>query len=751
MEYRILGSLEVRSGDRTIPLGGVKQRALLAALLVHPNQVVSVDSLIEHLWGDAAPARAHNNLQVYVSRLRRAFEGSAGDSPLLTRPPGYLLRVDDEQLDGRRFERLQARGKALLVAGEAGGALNVLDEALSLWRGPALADFAFESFARSEITRLDELRLSALEDRVDAQLALGHEAEVVGELESLTAEHPLRERLRGQLMHALYRCGRQAEALATYREARRALADELGLEPGPDLRELEERILRQDPALRTPAASDSREAPSALAPHDIPRYLTRFIGRARELHEVRSRLRNARLLTLTGVAGSGKTRLAFEVASELLGSYPSGVRVVALDSLGDPGLVQHAVATAVGVRPQGGSALIEVLVDALETQRTLLVLDNCEHLLQACAELVRTLLTRCPDLQVLATSRERLSVAGELVWQVPPMPVPQSVGLPLESLEHHEAIELFIDRATAAWPHFELTARNVPVVTQICTRLDGLPLALELAAAQVGSLGLDDIAAHLQDRFLMLNLGDRTAHPRQQTLQRAIDWSYELLEPKEQVLFASLSVFAGEFDLDAAEMVCPSSDVEAEELVHLLTRLVDKSLVARVPTDHGRARYRLLESLRQFGRERLGAAGLEDDLRGRHAEHYLELAARAEAGIRGPDQGLWLDRLEADLDNLRSALEWGRDRGGMGLALATSMWWFWESRGYPSEGLEWLSEGLDSDSGDDPAVRAKAQAVAASVALAMGDLETGTRLARASHETYARLDDPAGLSVATHI
>lgn len=431
--------------------------------------------------------------------------------------------------------------------------------------------------------------------------------------------------------------------------------------------------------------------------HNLPAQLTSFVGRERELAEVKRLLAGTRLLTLTGAGGGGKTRLALEVAREVLEEYADGVWLVELASLSDPDLVPQAVGSALGVPEQPGRSVTESLVRYLRPRVVLLLVDNCEQLVSGCATLADALLRGCPALRILATSREGLRIAGELTYPVPPLSVPDPNDRPaVESVVRYEAVRLFAERASFHKPGFSVTHNNAPAVVQVCHRLDGMPLAIELAAARVKALTVDEIASRLDDRFRLLTGGSRAALPRHQTLRAAIDWSYDLVSEQERALWRRASVFAGGWTVEAAESICSGDDVETGDVLDLLLRLVDKSLVL-VDTHGSGARYRLLETIRQYGRDQLWDSGESVDVQDRHLDWYLRLAKRAEVELRGPEQVAWLERLETERDNLRLALEWSRTRGGGAdaeLRLVGALRWFWFIRGHWSEGRAWLEGAL---------------------------------------------------------
>ncbi|WP_343954317.1 BTAD domain-containing putative transcriptional regulator [Nonomuraea longicatena] len=617
MRFGVLGPLAVwRDDGESVHVPEAKVRALLADLLAHGGRPVSADRLVEDLWGGRPPRNATGTLQARVSQLRKAL----GDPALVLHSPGgYRLVAED--VDAVRFESLVERRTAepRVRAGE-------LDEALALWRGPAYADVADLGFAQPVINRLEELRLSAQEELAEVRLELGEPVDV----SALVREHPLRERLRAVHITSLYRAGRQNEALASYTELRARLSDELGLDPSPELAALYERLLRQDPALAPPPVSH------------LPAALTPLVGRDAELAEVGALVGRDRLVTLTGPGGVGKTSLALEAARGLLSAraFPDGVALVELAGATRP---VDAVAAAVCVRDDSSAPLEPRVAQALSGTRALLVLDNCEHLVEPVATLVAALLRSAPGLRVLATSQEPLGVTGERVHQVPPLAEP-------------DAVRLLSDRAGVA---------EGEAVRTICRRLDGIPLALELAATRVRALGAEELAGRLDDRFRVLTSGMRDAPARQRTLRAMIDWSWELLGEPERLVLRRLAVHADGCDLEAAEAVCAEPGVDVLES---LARLVDRSLVAPGP------RYRLLESVAAYGLERLREAGEYDLVRARHTGHYTGLAERA--ALHGPDQLAWLDRLDQESANLELALT-----GPAPLRLANALAWYWFLRG----------------------------------------------------------------------
>ncbi len=632
MRIGILGPLEVRdTGGELVPVGGARLRGLLIRLAISAGWPVPVDRLAEDLWTAGPPADPGNAVQALVSRLR----GVTGREAIEHGPAGYRLAVAPGDVDAWAFERLVATARGMLAdAGSAAGAA-ALRQALGMWRGPALADVADAPFAAATIARLSELRLAALEDRIDADLALGDGAALVPEIEEVSAAHPLRERLRGQLMRALYAAGRQADALGVYEDTRQALATSLGVDPSPALAAVHLAILRGElpagPAAQ-PAASGGAPAAEAApgAEHgplhapgptttrltNLPAQLTSFVGRDDELARVAKLLAEARLVTLTGPGGAGKTRLSVEAASRLADQVPDGVWFVPLAPVRDAFDVPQAVLVAVGAAepdPIDAAWLaalepLDRLADVLAAQRLVLVLDNCEHVVDAVARLAARVLADAPGVRILATSREPLSVTGETLCPVPSLPLPPQDADPVEAAAS-PAVRLFADRAAAVRPGFTLDEQTAGPVVRICRALDGIPLAIELAAARVRALTLDQVADRLDDRFALLSVGSRAALPQHQTLRAIVDWSWDLLGDAERTVLRRLSVFSGGATPEAAEQVC-SLDGAPGAIIDVIASLVDKSLVTA--DGQRQVRYRLLETMRAYAADRLAEAGEAD-------------------------------------------------------------------------------------------------------------------------------------------
>jgi len=705
LRYSILGPVEVVRDGVALPIPG-RQRRLLAALLLRPNQAVTADELAEAVWESTPPATSRTALQVHVSQLRKLLGGENVE----TQAGGYLLRLDPEQLDAARFERLLGEGRA---AEEPGRAASVLREALALFHGPALGDLAAEPFARAEAMRLDELRIAATEERLAAELEAEPAAAPIGELEALVAEHPLRERPRALLMLALYRGGRQAEALAVYRDARAMLVEELGIEPGAELRELERAILGQDASLR--AGGTTGAQPS------LPTPTTPLVGRERELGEAEALVvaGHARLLTLTGPGGIGKTRLAIELAHTLAPAFGGAVVFVSLAAIADPMLVGSAIAQALGTKLSGGRSTTAALVERLRERATLLVVDNFEQVASA-RLLIADLLAAVPALTVVVASRAVLHLSGEHEYPVPP-------------LDPEAATELFVERARAAVHGFAPGGDELDAVAAICTRLDRLPLAIELAAARTKMLSPAALLSRIGS-LDVLRTGARDAPERQQTLRATIDWSHELLTGDEQRLFARLAVFVDGWTLEQAEAVCGSADV-----FDGLATLVDNSLVKR--TGNVEPRFSMLETVRDYALERLDSAPDVEEVRRRHADVFVELAESFERQYYIPDQQVIYDRLELEHGNVRAALAFllAADADGA-LRLAAALRRFWQVHGHLAEGRRLLEAALATE-GTDLEARAKAVNGLGIIVAQQGDFDEAARLFAQSLELARRLDD----------
>ncbi|HEY3686891.1 MAG TPA: BTAD domain-containing putative transcriptional regulator [Streptosporangiaceae bacterium] len=703
MSYGILGPLEVWSGSgQVVGVGGRGVRALLALLLTEPGRVMPVARLIDGLYGDDPPPTAANALQSQVSRLRRAL----GDPALVAHTPaGYRLVIDPGDVDAHRFAALAADGHRALTSGDHARAAAALAEALGLWRGPALADVADAPFADAAAARLEDLRLTAVEDHAEARLAAGAPDTVAADLRPLIAAHPLRERPRAQLMRALHATGRTAEALSLYDATRRLLADELGADPSAELAAAHLAILQENAA--PPPAPDRPYTPP-------PAPLTSFVGRDTEIARIGGLLRDGRLATLLGPGGAGKTRLALEAAARRGGA----VAFVDLAPVADGPGVPLAVLAALGLRdgtlrqhPGAPADATDRLAAALAEAPPLLILDNCEHVVEAAAALVHRLLAACPGLRVLATSREPLAITGEALCPVPPLPLPPDDDP--STADAAPAVRLFTDRAAAVRPGFALDADTRGPVLRICRALDGLPLAIELAAARLRTLPVTEVADRLDDVFGLLSRGDRTAAPRHRTLRAVIGWSWDLLSGDERALARRLTVFAGGATAEAARAVCGLPGA-----ADLLDDLAEKSLIEAAD-----GRYRMLETVRAFGADELAAHGEADTTHRAHAAYVLALAEDADPHLRGHDQLERLDALTAERGNLLAATRWaaGHDTG-LALRLIGTLSLFWYLRGLRAEVAPLAQRVLDAV-GTPPADRQEEYILCAATAIG-GGLDT---------------------------
>ncbi len=738
MRIRVLGPLAVDHDGEPVPVGGPRVRALLATLALDPGHPVPAARLVATLWGDRPPANPVNALQTLVKRLRAALRPV---DAIVGRSGGYLLDLPPEAVDAHRFAALADRARD---HADPARRAAVLDEALALWRGPALADLrglphldALDALAAP----LEERRLAAVEAHAEACLAAGREIDLTAEV----AAAPLRERLCALAVRALAAAGRQADALALFEATRRRLADELGVDPGEELAAAHLAVLRGHARRPAPAP---RHPGSPRHPGRIRPSLTSFVGREDELRLLAELVAGSRLVTIVGPGGGGKTRLAIELAAAHQDEWPDGVRLAELAPIRDPVDVPHAVLDALGGTDgdgtgrggagRGGADPRRRVTAALTGRTLLLVLDNCEHVVDAAAELADLLLRECPDIVIVATSREPLGVPGEALLLITPLGLPPAGHLDPREAARYPAVRLFADRAANVRPGFTLDTGNAPAVTAICRSLDGLPLAIELAAARIRALTPAQIAERLDDRFRLLTAGSRVALPRHQTLRAVVAWSWDLLTEAERRLARRLSVFAGGATLDSVEQVCAADAAD-------LAALVDKSLVE--VDDAGR--YRMLETIRAYAAERLAESGEATRLWRRHAEHLIALAENAEPRLRTADQMTWIRRLAAEHDNLNAVLRWAIDSGETVTAvrLCGSLNWYWWFGGYRTEAAVWAGQvlALVGETPPPGLVRAYAGCV---FAWGMSRIGRVLREPRSLQEICRRMDDLIGLAEA---
>jgi predicted ATPase/DNA-binding SARP family transcriptional activator len=733
LQIAILGSVEPRVDETVVGVPAGKQRALFALLALHAPQPVSAESAVDALWPRGEPAEAMRNLRVTVSRLRRSL-GAAG-SALETVASGYRLAVEPDQIDAWRFETLIGSARAARLDGDEATARRLLDDALALWRGPALADVAFESFAQGDIARLEELRLAAVEERIDARLTAGEHLLVVAELDQLAAEHPSRERMLSLLMLALYRCGRQTDALEVYTRSRHRLDAELGLEPSSQLRSLQEAILRQDPSLEAGTDKPIRQpAPRTLGggmPPLVHGRRGRLHGRQDDIGRIASLLarEDVQLVTLLGPGGVGKTTVALEIVARAV-AEDAGTRVAVVDlaSVSAPGEVANAILHTLGGTPAAGIDAGDTVAAALSGTRTLLVLDNFEQL-SAAAPLVAHIVEQAPTARLVITSRAPLEIKAEHRYR-------------LASLDLESASALFVERARARDPRFDTSETPALEIAELARRLEGMPLAIELAAAHTDVLTPGEIADQLDSVLDGLAQGPRDAPDRQRSLRATLDWSHRLLADVEAEAFARLAVFAGGCTIEAARAVTGTP-------LDVIERLVANSMLERTTGPDRTTRVSMLEPVREYALEQLSARPDASELADRHARWFLDLAERADVELIGRDQVAWVRRLDIEAGNIRRALRHGRraNDAELVLRLATALAEWWSDRGYWTEAARWLEWALDhlEEHADPRHVAAGWLTLAYQLSPDDSYDRILTALARA-HDLYAGLGDHAGMS-----
>lgn len=676
MQIGMLGPFEVRVDDGVfVDVPGARLRGLLIALALEPGRTVPKGTLVDWIWGDQSPADAANALQRLVSRLRKVLPEGVVEG----QTDGYRLKVEPDAVDAVRFERLvvQARND------EGPRRVGLLRDALALWRGTAMQDVGLPESPAFEaaVTRLDGLRLTAMEDRFDAEISLGHGADLVTELTDLVATHPFRERLVAAQMRALVATGRDTEALLVYQRTREALADTLGVDPSPELSALHVALLRGELGGRAETRKTNLRAE-----------LTSYVGKDADVTAVRELVTDHRLTTLIGPGGSGKTRLATETARTLLGDLPDGAWLVELAAIGADGDVAQAALAGLDLRDAllgetQNAEPTDRFIAAVRDRELLLVLDNCEHVIEAAAEFAHRVLGECRMARILATSRESLGITGEALWPVVPLALPDEDAKPAE-IESSPAVTLLRDRASAVRKDFAVDAHALATMVRVCRALDGMPLAIELAAARLRTMSIDQLANRLDDRFRLLTGGSRTALPRHRTLRAMVDWSWELLSDAERTVLRRLSVFSGGASLEAAERICVSDAVVQEDVLELLTALTEKSLL--VAAGDGAPRYRMLGTIKEYAANRLAEAGESELARHAHLDYFTELNEIAEPQLRRAQQVEWLATLSAEHDNIsaamRAALAAGEAQAAMRLAAAAA--WYWWLSGHRTEGFE---------------------------------------------------------------
>ncbi|HEX2280815.1 MAG TPA: BTAD domain-containing putative transcriptional regulator, partial [Thermomicrobiales bacterium] len=747
LEISVLGGFCVHIDGREIPGSAWRRRksaAIVKILALAPGHRMHREQMMDLLWPELDSDQAANSLYQALHSARRAL---GVDDVLVLRDQIVQLNGDIRtSVDVLAFETAAETARKR-------GSQDGLKTAIDLYTGDLLPDDRYEPWAVDRREALRDEYVSLVLDLAELYGEAGDDAGAIALLRRVVGTDPLHEPAQRALMAAYARSGQRQLALRQYQVLLETLVRELDVDPEPETRELVERIRDGE------VAGTSRPRPVAVeggpeAPrHNLPESVSRFIGRASEKEEVSRLLASTRLLTLTGPGGSGKSRLSLEVARGILDEYPDGVWLVELAALSDPDLIPYEIASTLEIRDTASQPVMETVRLWLRSRRLLIVLDNCEHLVDACARIVEALLRSTPGLKVLATSREPLRIDGEVTWLVPSLslPDPQMTGDPRDLLRY-EAVQLFIDRATSISPGFSLTYENAGDVAQICNRLDGIPLAIELAAARARALSAGQIVERLSDRFSLLGGGSRSGLSRQQTLRAALDWSYDLLSEPERVLFARLSIFSGGFRLEAVEAICSISPLDRADIVDLLAQLVDRSLVV-TGQEHGATRYWLLETMREYARERLDDRGEGTALRGAFVHYFAGRATQSDRLLRGGGYDEGYSRFEFDHDNLRMALDWYLNGDGSGeidrgLELAASLHWFWHISGHFSEGINWLCRLLDASSGEPSRGLAYAHTATAILYLAVGEYDQARRHMTGGIRLWRELDDLDGLALA---
>jgi predicted ATPase/DNA-binding SARP family transcriptional activator/DNA-binding CsgD family transcriptional regulator len=779
LRVELLGGFRVSVGSRTVGEDGwrlKKAKSLLKLLALAPGHRMHREQLAQWLWPDcSAPNSQANNLRQALHATRRALVVEPAAAATGPSSNSYLRLLEEEVAlcpEGPLWVDVEAFEEAVTTARRIREPA-AYRAALDLYAGELLPEDRYEEWAQERREALHGRYLVLLVELAVLHEERGKFAGAIEALRRVVVAEPTREEAHAELMRLYSLTGRRREALLQYERLRKALSEELGVEePGEAGRLLYEEIRAgrtptSGSRAQTPTGNGTQAEPHHSSRHNLPLERTSFVGREEEMVEVERLLAMTDLLTFTGAGGSGKTRFAVEVARRLAGTYEDGAWLVELAPLSSPDLVERTVAAALGVREQSGHSLTDVLKDYLSSKKLLLVMDNCEHLIEAATGLAETLLGSCPKLKVLATSREALNIAGELIWPVRSLSVPDDASgdyyspTMVEDLARYESVRLFVERAQYRRSSFELTPDNALAVAEVCRRLEGIPLAIELAAARVGVLSIGQISGRLKDSLGVLAGGSRTAEPRQRTLRGALEWSYELLGELERYLYGRLSTFWGGWSLEAAEAVGAGRGIEEEDVLDLLGRLVDKSLVVAESGDpEGDLRYRMLEPVRQYGREKLEESGEEDEVGRRHALFFLALAEEIEPKINTADRRRWLERLESEHDNLRAALAWSRKeaQGETGLRLAGALFWFWFHRGYLSEGRRWLGGALATEEGigglpapASSAARAKTLCGAGLLAWMQGDQAAASSRLGESVTLWRKAGEKQGLAQALRI